>query len=68
VTAHVRAQVHALQLDGGVAEIAERDRADDSARILGDPERRVARSRIVEVGVERRVELEAELRQRVGDE
>jgi hypothetical protein len=67
-TARVGAEVHPLQLDGAVAEVAKRRRSDDVAPILRDPQRGVRRPRIVEVAVERRVRLEAELAQRVLDE
>jgi hypothetical protein len=66
--ARVGPEVHALQLDPAVAEVTECDRADHVALVLGDPERGVARARVVEVAVERGIELEPELRQRVGDE
>jgi hypothetical protein len=68
VPARLGTQVHPLQLDGAVAEIAQRHRADDLAAVLGDPERDIARSWVVEVAVERGIQLEAELGQGVGDE
>jgi hypothetical protein len=61
-------QVHPLQLNHAVTEVAERDRADDVVLPLGDPKGDVARRRVVEVVVERGIELEAELRQRVRDQ
>src|SRR5207248_5862444 len=63
-----RPHVHALQLDAAVAELAERDRADDAAVCQRDPKRCVRRGRVVEVVVELRVRLEAELAQRVAHE
>jgi hypothetical protein len=66
--ARLRTQVHALQLDSTVAQVAEGCRPDDTPGILRDPESGVARRRILQVAVERRINLEAELRQRVGDE
>jgi hypothetical protein len=67
-TARVGTDVHPLQLDRAVAEVAKRRRSDDVAPILRDPERGVRGPRIVEVAVEPRVRLEAELAQRVLDE
>jgi hypothetical protein len=68
VPARAGAEVHPLQLDGAVAEVAERHRSDDVAPVLGDPQRGVRGRRIVEIAVECRVRLEAELAQRVVDE
>jgi hypothetical protein len=66
--ARLGTEVHALELHGSVAEVAQRDRADDVAVLLRDPQRSVGRCRVVEVAVECGIELEPELRQRVGDE
>jgi hypothetical protein len=66
--ARVGPQVHPLQLDGTVAEIAQPHRTGDRPGVFGDPERDVARGGVVEVAVELWIELEAELRQRVRDE
>jgi hypothetical protein len=68
VPAHVRPQIHALQLDSAVAQVAERGRPDDVSAVLGDPERDIAGGRVVEVTVELGVQLKPELRQRVGDQ
>jgi hypothetical protein len=45
-----------------------RDRADDVGAHACDPERCVDRAGIVEIGIDLRVRLEAELTERVGDE
>ena len=66
--APVGTQVHPLQLDCAVAEVAERNRPDHSVVIDGDPEGGVCAGRIVEVRVEHRVLLEAELTQCLGDQ
>jgi hypothetical protein len=66
--ARVGPEVHPLQLDHAIAEIAQRDRADHLALVLRDPQRCIGRLRVVEVAVECGIELEPELRQRVGDE
>jgi len=67
-SALVRTEVHALQLDPAVTEVAQRDRADDVRVVERDPQCRVRRLRIVEVGVELRIGLEAELAQRLRDQ
>ena len=64
----LRAQVHPLQLERVSAEVAQSYRSDDVAFVERDPQRRVRRGGIIEVAVERRIGLEAELAQRFGDE
>jgi hypothetical protein len=63
--ARLGTQIHPLELDGAVAEVAQRSGADHTAVLLGYPKHGVARGGIVEIDVERRVQLEAKLRQRV---
>jgi hypothetical protein len=67
-TAFAGPQVHPLQLDRVAAQVAQRDRADDDTGSERDPQCDVRLARIVEIGVEFRVELEVELAQRVGDQ
>src|SRR5439155_24500093 len=64
-TAAHRSEVHALQLQCRVAEIAERDRADDLVTAHGDPRGGVVPARIGEVLVELGIGREAELSERV---
>jgi hypothetical protein len=66
--APVGTQVHPLQLDRAVAEVAKRNRPDHGVVVDGDPERGVYAGRVVEVSVELGVLLEAELMQCVGDQ
>jgi DNA primase len=61
-------QIHALELDAALFELAQRNRPDHRAGVLDDPQRGVGRCRIREIAVERRIELEAEFGQRFGDE